>query len=381
MKNNKSHFLKKLVVATSLVSVFIGNIAMADFATSVVVVPYYVDEDTDTEIADLRSNHYLRVNGYIMNQLAEKGLDVRNATAMEDDINDFNVSSGIARHYSQLSKIDLHQKYGVDYVFASTLILKTLTKKEDLADNDPIKKQRSDWCEVRVTGELYGTDDRAGSPITWRDTRKFSAHYDCSEVKRQAEAWVADEIGETIAIGLKRRMAHKQQNQRTQTPPPMAYNQVPPQNQYQQHAPAYRNAQVQLQGFTQNNIQFVFSKIINSLRGIQDSRLASSSMRADYPQANKMTFDLKIDANISIAAIANNINEAFKQINCHGGKTVLINGKGRLFKEQRFSYALSEISTISGFEFVGSTPNRIIYAYNPKTNRKRVLTGLDGCNR
>ncbi len=94
-----------------------------------------------------------------------------------------------------------------------------------------------------------------------------------------------------------------------------------------------------------------------------------------------MVFDVKMNADISIGAIANNINETLKQLSCHRGKTFVFTGRGNTYKEQRFNYSPSEISTISGFELVATTRNTSTFGYHPQTKRRRQLTGLDGCNR
>ena len=242
----------------------------------IVVLPFFTEAGTSVDDGGSMGEHYRRISRYINNQLVRHGFEVINPTAHIRTEEEYNRIREVAREDSVLAAIELTRRYLVDVVYLVWLDLDTRVTDDG-------------YCQARVQieGEGYDSGARdigAGLDRIFRTTRR-----DCDDAIVEAGKLAGDEVGRLLTASAKR----------TNTGGAVSTEGTGTASGgggiIDRNVKALsEHINVRLLEATRYELVEVFGKVINTVRGVTDTKLYGVVLQPENPQASYAAWRVSI---------------------------------------------------------------------------------------
>ena len=330
-----------LVVQTACAGVVIPDAHAAQSPVRIVVLPFYTEEGTDAKDAGYEARHYRRIAKFINNQLARHGFEVINPFAAELKEEEYNRYRERSREDSPLAAREMTRKYATDVAYIVWL--------------DVTKRMTGDgYCkaQARVEGEGYDSGARdlgAGLIKTFKVTRR-----DCDDAIVEAEKEVSDIIGRTLTAWRGDAAAPRVVSSTSAATGSGEGGVV------QRAADALENLiNVRLEGATQYELVEVFGKVINTLRGVTETKTYRVRVEPENAQASLALWRVRIEDTDPFRLQAN-VMKMLADISEAGGEIML--------KGVSYRYDAAEIELLDGIRPGDATTREVVFV----VDRERV---------
>ncbi len=253
--------------------------AMAGLRTRIVILPFYVEKgvDVNTGRSDL-GLHYRRMTGFIENHLVRNGFEVIDPFAKDSSEKELSRVMERARDDSALACLNMAQRFAVDAVYIVWLKVKA--------------KYTSDgyWkTSALLDGKGYDSGGRSlGANVlkTFKVTRQ-----DFDEAVAVVEKEVGDEVGYVLTAWNKNRntgnvvVSSSQTNTSKSTAKGVLANNIKNQERF---------INVRLDRANKYELVEIFGKVLNSVRGVVDTKRYTQRIIPDNPQACSTEWEVEI---------------------------------------------------------------------------------------
>lgn len=342
---------KKAVMIVCLTLCFILSGALAAQAklrTRIVVLPFYVEEGSAANAGQNKLGfHYRRMAGFIENQLVSHGFEVIDPIAKEASEKELNRLMERAREDSMLVSQNMCQRFGTDAVYIVWLKVK-------------MKKTADGYYKAAamLDGKGYDSGGRSlGANVmkTFKVTKR-----DADEAVAVVEKEVGDVVGRTLTNWSRSEYAHTSVEGRSGSNGKgvLARN-AEKQAQY---------INLRLDQANEYEIVEVFGKVLNTVRGVMDTRRYNQRIVNDNPQACVTEWEVEIDTNQTDPfRLQANIMKTVNDILDAGGE-IYINGVP-------YRYTPSEMKLMMGFVPGDATSRSIQFVINRERMRDREFAG------
>ena len=322
--------------------------AQAKLRTRIVVLPFYVEEGNEVgKSSNKQVRHYRRMTGFIENQLVSHGFEVIDPFAREASEKELNRLMERAREDSMLVSQNMCQKFGTDAVYIVWLNVK-------------MKKTADGYYKAAamLDGKGYDSGGRSlGANVmkTFKVTKR-----DADEAVAVVEKEVGDVVGRTLTNWSRSEYAHTA---------------VQGSSGSQGKGVLLRNAEKQAQYINlrldqanEYEIVEVFGKVLNTVRGVMDTKRYNQRIVNDNPQACVTEWEVEIDTNQTDPfRLQANIMKTVNDILDAGGE-IYINGVP-------YRYSPSEMKLMMGFVPGDATSRSIQFMIDRERMRDREFAG------
>ena len=302
--------------------------------SSIVILPFYVEEGRDTSQGGRSTLHYRRMLGFIENQLVSHDFEVIDPFAMDATEKEYNRIMERAREDSSLASVEMCKKYGTDAAYIVWMKLK-------------FKRTADGFCKASVILDGKGYDSGArslGANIykTFKVTKR-----DCDEAISKVEVEVGDLVGRKLTAWSENRHRSTEVSSSSQT----AESRGEGEGVLARNIRKNENLiNIRLDGATEYELTEVFGKVINTVTGVVEAKRFSSQIIPDNPQACFVNWRVRIEDTEPFRLQAN-VMKMVNDILDAGGK---INLKGVPYR-----YTADEVTMLMGIR-PGSTTTRMI---------------------
>lgn len=339
-----------LVIILTSVFVMLGALsAQAELRTRIAVLPFYVEQgrDADTGYSDL-GLHYRRMSGFIENHLVSHNFQVIDPFAKDASEKELNRVMEKAKQDSMLVATNMCQRYAVDAVYIVWLKVKA--------------KKTSDgyWkASAMLDGKGY---DSGGRSLGANVLKTFKvSRTDFDEAVAVVEKEVGDVVGRTLTNWSERKYAGNVINTNSEAKQGegvLAKN-IQKQEKY---------INLRLDQANEYELVEVFGKILNTVRGVVDTRRFNQRIVIDNPQACVTEWEVEIDPDrtdpfrlqANIMKMVNDILDAAGTININGVP---------------YRYTPSEMKLMMGFMPGEATSRSIQFVVDRERARDREFAG------
>jgi len=341
-----------LIIILTAVFLILGALsAQAELRTRIVVLPFYVEQgrDAETGSSDL-GFHYRRMSGFIENHLVSHNFEVIDPFAKDSSEKEFSRIMERAREDSALACRDMANRFAVDAVYLVWLNVKARKTADGY------------WkAAAMLDGKGYDSGGRSlGANVlkTFKVTKR-----DFDEAVAIVEKEVGDVVGRTLTNWSDRKIAGNvvqtsSSSQGTSGQGVLAKN--------IQNQAKYVN--LRLDQANEYEIVEVFGKVVNTVRGVTDSRRFNQRIIPDNPQACVTEWEVEIDPDATDPfRLQANIMKMVNDILDAGG-TIRINGVP-------YRYTPSEMKLMMGIMPGSATSRSIQFVIDRERMRDREFAG------
>jgi hypothetical protein len=337
-----------LLVMTGAV-LMIATAAAAELRTRIVVLPFYVEKghDADTGPSDI-GLHFRRMSGFIENHLVRHNFEVIDPFARDASEAELNAVMEKAKQDSLMVARNMCQRYAVDAAYIVWLTVKTQKTADGYYQASAI-----------LDGKGYDSGGRSlGANVlkTFKVTRR-----DFDEAVAVVEKEVGDVVGRTLTNWSDNRPVH---NVVSSSPGQSSGEGVLAKNIAKQA----KYVNLRLDQANEYELVEAFGKVVNTVRGVTDTRRYNQRIVPDNPQACVTEWEVAIDTSqtdpfrlqANIMKMVNDILDA--------GGTIRINGVP-------YRYTPSEMKLMMGLRPGEATSRSIQFVVDRERARDREFSG------
>jgi hypothetical protein len=339
-----------LIIILTSVFVMMGALSVqAALRTRIAVLPFYVEQGNE---ADTGSNklglHYRRMSGFIENHLVSHDFEVIDPFAKDMSEKELNRVMEKTKEDSMLAAKNMCQRFAVDAVYIVWLKVKS-------------KKTADGYFQASamLDGKGYDSGGRSlGANVlkTFKVTRQ-----DFEEAVAVVEKEVGDVVGRTLTNWSERNRSQNVLNTGSGSEKGKGVLANNIQNQAK-----YINLRLDLAN--EYELVEVFGKVLNTVRGVVDTRIFNMKIVPDNPQACVTEWEAEIDTSSTDPfRLQANIMKMVNDILDAGG-TIRINGVP-------YRYSPSEMKLMMGFRPGEATSRSIQFVVDRERARDREFAG------
>ncbi|CCK78247.1 hypothetical protein [Desulfobacula toluolica] len=338
------------IILLTAVFVMLGALSVqAKLRTRIAVLPFYVEQGNDADTRDIDLGlHYRRMSGFIENQLVGHDFEVIDPFAKDASEKELNRIMEKTIEDSMLVAKDMCQKYAVDAVYIVWLKIKTRKTSDGYYK-----------ASAMLDGKGYDSGGRSlGANVlkTFKVTRR-----DFDEAVAIVEKEVGDVVGRTLTnwSGTAQSQFIKRASGGSGNGNGLLARNAQKQAKY---------LNIRLDQANEYELIEVFGKILNTVRGVMDTRRYNQRIVRDNPQACVTEWEVEINPNTTDPfRLQSNIMKMVNDILDAGG-TIRINNVP-------YRYSPSEMKLMMGF-FPGEATSRSIqFIINRERVRDREFKG------
>ncbi len=355
MKNlNQSHKRTGLIFLLTLVLVVMGALsAQAALRTRIAVLPIYVENGVEVNMGKAAS-HYRRMVGFINRELVNANFEVLNPFAQDAAEKELNRTLQRAREDSPLVSGELCHRYGLDAVIVVKLDVK-------------VRKTSDGYWKAHSQVYLEGYDS-ARRDLGIADDRDYVVtRSDFDRAVRDSEKEIGSWAGRILtAWGNNRHGIHGNGNTVTNN---VGSGTAMAKGGLAKNIRAHGNIiELKLTGANEEELAEVFGKVLNTVRGVVNAKIAAQEIVANNPQRCFTLWRVEVDPDdTDTFRLKTNINKMINDILDAGG---YIRIKGVPYR-----YSASEVKMMQGFRSARVTPASIQYVIDRDRARARDLSG------
>ena len=318
--------------------------ADASMRTRIVVLPFYAEEGRD--VSDSQAErHYRRLMGFIQNRLVDADFEVVDPFARDLAVKEYNRLMETARQDSALAGRELSRKYAVDAVYLVWLTVKM--------EHTPDHLYRA---SAQVDGSGYDSGGRSlGLAMfeTFRVTRR-----DWDEAVGEVEKEVGDLIGRKLTAWNESRPPGVVVG-RADTAPGTG-------GVMGERIRTHENTiNIRLDGATEYEVVEIFGKVLNTVRGVTQARLLSSTLVPNNPQACRSEWVVQIADTEPFRLQANIMKMVNDVIDADG--TLTIDGVP-------YRYTRNEVALLNGLRTGSVSSREVQFVVDRDRARERERT-------
>lgn len=320
--------------------------AQAALKTRIAVLPIYTEKGIEVK-ANREQEHYRRMMGFINRELVGANFEVLNPFAQDAAEKELNKTLERAKEDSLLVSGELCHRYGLDAV---------IVVKLDVS----VKKTSDGSWKARAEVYLEGYDSARRDLGIADDRDILVTKSDRARAIKESEKEIGSWVGRVLTAwgGNKRGGNVVSSNSNSgQAQGGLAIN-----------IRAQRNTlELKLIGANEEELAEVFGKVLNSVRGVVDTRIAAQEIIPNEPQRCFTLWRVEIDSNdTDTFRLKTNINKMINDILDAGGY-IKINGVP-------YRYSPSEVKMMQGFRSSRVTANSIQFVIDRDRARERDLS-------
>jgi len=340
-----------LTMMLSLAAIFVLTAsASAKLRNRIVVLPFYVEQgdDANTGTSEL-GLHYRRMSGFIENQLVAHDFEVIDPFARDASEEELSKVMEKAKQDSLTVAKNMCQRYAVDAAYVVWLKVKT----QKTADGYYKASAMLDGKGYDSGGRSLGANVLKTFKVTKRDR---------DEAIATVEKEVGDVVGRTLTNWSQRQTTHNVVSSisgSSQSGEGVLAKNISKQAKY---------INLRLDQANEYELVEAFGKVVNTVRGVEDTRRYNQRIVPDNPQACVTEWEVEIDPNetdpfrlqANIMKMVNDILDA--------GGTIRINNVP-------YRYTPSEMKLMMGLRPGEATSRSIQFVVDRERARDREFSG------